>query len=86
MSSYIVTYCITNYMPRTIINISLPSQMADRVRKEVAKGHYASVSEFFRDLLRKHDEQLVLNDLRASQQEITTGKGKTLQSLKDLRA
>jgi len=34
------------------LNISLPKKLADKVDQEVATGHYASRSEFFRTLLR----------------------------------
>jgi len=70
---------------RKVINISLPSQMALKVKKEVNSGRYATVSEFFRDLLRSWEDNKLLAELRESQREIESGKGKTLRSLKDLR-
>lgn len=72
-------------MARNIINISLPAPLAAKVKKEVAAGNYASVSEFFRTLLREHEENKLLATLRTSQQAIRRGQGKTLRSLKDLR-
>jgi len=72
-------------MGRNIINISLPPEMASQVKKEVASGRYASVSEFFRDLLRRYHEDQLLRDLKISQKEMKQGKGKILRSLKDLR-
>ncbi|MEK9186472.1 MAG: ribbon-helix-helix domain-containing protein [Patescibacteria group bacterium] len=39
---------------RNIINISLPQELAKGVRKEVKRENYASMSEFFRHLLRAH--------------------------------
>lgn len=71
---------------RNIINISLPAATAKMVRREVKKGKYASISEFFRALLREHEEESkILAELRESQKEIAAGRGKTLRSLKDLR-
>lgn len=72
-------------MSRNIINISLPTKMVISVKKEVARGNYASVSEFFRDLLRKHEEDKILRELKASQEDIRRGKGKRLRSLGSLR-
>lgn len=72
-------------MARNIINISLPPKMAQRVRKVAKENEYASLSEFFRDLVRDYDERERLAQLRESQDEVRAGKGKTLRSLKDLR-
>jgi len=71
---------------RNIINISLPVEMVKIVKREVKKGKYASVSEFFRALLREYEEEnKVLAELKESRAEIIAGKGKVLRSLKDLR-
>lgn len=70
---------------RTILNISLPSQMASIVNEAVKTGNYSTKSEFFRDLLRQYSENILLNKLKKSQQEIRQGKGKILKSLRDLQ-
>lgn len=70
---------------REIINISLPTQTVKIVKKAVKEGDYISTSEFFRSLLRDWQAGKLLNELKASRQEISAGKGKTLNSLKDLR-
>ncbi len=71
---------------RSIINISLPQELNQKVEGLVKKGRYATKSEFFRDLVRdKIEEHEVLLELRKSQEEIKQGKGKVLRSLKDLR-
>ncbi len=67
---------------RSIINISLPSELNKKVQKEVKTGDYASVSEFFRYLLRTHN---LGKELKATKKEFEAGKGKTLSSLGDLR-
>lgn len=70
---------------RTVINISLPKQMAHVVEDTVSSGRYASKSEFFRSLLRMWMENKLVGELKESRQEFEVGKGKLLKSLKDLR-
>jgi len=70
---------------RTIVNISLTPELARRVEEALAKGNYASKSEFFRDLLRLWEEEQLLEGVRESQGEIARGKGKILKSLRGLR-
>ncbi len=70
---------------RNIINISLPAEMAKMVKREVKKGKYISVSEFFRALLRDYEESKILAAAEESRREIAAGKGKVLHSFKDLR-
>jgi len=70
---------------RDIINISLPTELAKLVRKEVKAGKYSSTSEFFREILRARLENRILSDLKRSQKDIVSDKGKVLNSLKDLR-
>jgi len=70
---------------RKVINISLPSQMATKVKQEVKTGRYATTSEFFRELIRNWEESKLLEELKQSKKEMREGKGKILKSLKDLR-
>jgi len=71
---------------RNIVNISLPVEMVKIVKREVKKGKYASVSEFFRALLREHEEENnFLAELEEIDKEFDAGKGKVLHSFKDLR-
>ena len=70
---------------RSIINISLPSQLEEVVNREVIKGSYASKSEFFRYLLRSYIESSFFKELEKSRKELSRDKGKLLTSLKDLR-
>jgi len=37
---------------RKVINISLPEQLEQYVKRRVEKGEYGTVSEYFRDLIR----------------------------------
>lgn len=69
---------------RTVVNISLPQQMYAAVEEVVATGHYASKSEFFRDLLRLWMERKLTREISRSEDEFRAGKGKKLRSLKDL--
>lgn len=70
---------------RAVVNISLPTQLNTVVEKQVASGHFASKSEFFRNLLRMWIEGQLLKDLEESRKELNAGKGKVLRSLSDLR-
>ena len=67
---------------RNIINISLPEELTRQVKKEVKLGNYASVSEFFRHLLRIHK---LAEELKIMKAEFEIGKVKALHSLRDLR-
>ena len=67
---------------RNIINLSLPKELTKLVKSEVKAGHYASVSEYFRYLLRTHE---LAKELEKSRREIEAGKGRILRSLRDLR-
>ncbi|MFH1769526.1 MAG: ribbon-helix-helix domain-containing protein [Parcubacteria group bacterium] len=67
---------------RNIINISLPPSLAQTVHKEVRQGKYASTSEFFRYLLRRHQ---LAQELKQERKIFEKGKGKTLKSLRVLR-
>lgn len=71
-------------MARNILNISLPTKMAQKVKQEAKSGGYASISEYIRYILREHEEKERLLVLQDSQAEIRAGKGKKLHSLKDL--
>lgn len=70
---------------RTVINISLPSQLESVVEKEVKVGNFASKSEFFRNLLRLWMEGRLAGELEKSREELVSGKGRLLRSLQDLR-
>lgn len=71
---------------RTVVNISLPNQLAQAVDKIVSSGMFASKSEFFRLLLREWiEEKELVGELMQSKKELQAGKGKLLKSLKDLR-
>ncbi len=70
---------------REVINISLPSPMAKTVKNMVKTGNYSSTSEFFRHILREWQEDKILSELNQSRQEIISGNGKVLKSLKALR-
>ena len=70
---------------REVINLSLPKSMAESVKEIVKERNYASKSEFFRDLLRMWMEGRILKELNESREELSSGKGRVLKSLKDLR-
>ena len=71
---------------RSIINISLPSELEKSVERLMKEGHYASKSEFLRELIRERlEEEDLLKQIKKSRAEFRAGKGKILRSLKDLR-
>lgn len=70
---------------RAIVNISLPLQLNKVVEQELARGRYATKSEFFRDLLRLWMEGRLVNELEKSRKELRAGKGKLLKSLRKMR-
>ncbi|MDD4901213.1 MAG: ribbon-helix-helix domain-containing protein [Patescibacteria group bacterium] len=70
---------------REVINISLPSPLAKAVKSAVKTGAFSSTSEFFRHLLREWQAGRLLSELEQSRQEIASGNGKILKSLKALR-
>ena len=77
--------CYTQYMRRTIVNLSLPPEIKEEADVAVKSGRFATRSEFFRNLMRLWREEEALRELREGQVEIVRGKAKRLGSLKDLR-
>jgi len=70
---------------RNVVNISLPEKMVKVIKKEVKAEGYASVSEFFRYLIREWNTNKLAEDLKKDRLKFEAGKGKVLKSLKDLR-
>ena len=62
----------------------MPPALKRQVDKEVKAGDYASVSEFFRDMLRNWNHNRLLNLLKENQKDFESGKYKVLKSLSDL--
>lgn len=62
----------------------MPKNMAKEIKQEVKRGNYASISEFFRDLVSFWNTHRVAGELEDSRQEFKIGKGKVLKTLKDL--
>jgi len=70
---------------RTVVNVSLPLELATVVDGAVESGFFASKSEFFRSLLRDWVGSRLVSDVEESELEFAMGKGRRLRSLKDLR-
>ncbi len=70
---------------RTIINISLPPELNEVVKKAVKRGKFATKSEFFRALVRLWEVGKLAEELEESRRELARGKGKLLRSLTKLR-
>jgi len=67
---------------RNVINISLPQELTRKVRDEVKAGNFASVSEFFRYLLRTHE---LAKELQKARRDFDKNRNwKVLRSLGDL--
>lgn len=69
---------------RTTLNISIPVALKREVEKEVKAGHYASVSELFRDALRSWKEEQLYQSVLQSRKDFSEGRFKKLRSLEDL--
>jgi Arc/MetJ-type ribon-helix-helix transcriptional regulator len=65
---------------RNIVNISLPAETVRQIKHEVKIGGYASVSEYFRHILRERHESQLLKELK---RERSAGLIK-MNSLRDL--
>jgi len=70
---------------RKVVNISLSEELSRAVEELVKRGKYSTKSEFFRDLLRMWIEGKIIRELAESRKELSSGKGKLLRSLKNLR-
>jgi Arc/MetJ-type ribon-helix-helix transcriptional regulator len=72
-----------NYM-RNIVNISLPNNLLQVVKKEVKTSGYASTSEFFRHLIRLWNTKQLGQELKIDRKKFEQGQGKKIKSLADL--
>ena len=70
---------------RTIMNISLPKEVAAEVKRAAKEGGFVSTSEFMRHVLREYRRAKLARELHAERQQFLHGKGKVLRSLRDLR-
>ncbi len=69
---------------RKTLNIPMPPLQKKNVDRMIKDYNYASVSEFFRDAVRALEDDKLIKDIMESEKEFAQGKGKRLQSLKDL--
>ena len=69
---------------RKTLNISMPPLQKKNVDRMIKDYNYASASEFFRDAVRALQDDKLIEDIMKSEKEFAQGKGKRLQSLKDL--
>jgi len=71
---------------REIINISLPKELNKEIERIIKKERYSTKSEFLRELIReKIAEEDLLARIKKSREEIQSGEGKALKSLRNLR-
>jgi Arc/MetJ-type ribon-helix-helix transcriptional regulator len=57
------------YYMRSILNISLPESTVKEIKREVKLGGYASVSEYFRQLIRERQEARLVRELERERAE-----------------
>jgi len=69
---------------RSIMTISIPPSVKKSVEYMMKENKYASVSELFRDSIRSLEEDQLIKNIMESEREFAQGKGKKLNSLKDL--
>jgi Arc/MetJ-type ribon-helix-helix transcriptional regulator len=74
-----------NKVARNIINISLPATMAADIRREVHTEGFASISEYFRSIIREHKKNRLAEELQKDKVAFETGKAHKLTSLRSLR-
>lgn len=67
---------------RSVMNISLPKELVNDIKRGVKEGKYSSKSEFMRDLVRSWNQVKLAEKLDRMGNE--KGKWKKLNSLKDL--
>ena len=71
---------------RTVLNISLPKELAASVRQSVKRGKFATTSEFIRHVIRLWNTHELARELHRRDKDIESGKVKPilLHSLADL--
>jgi len=63
----------------------VPKETAAATKKVAQEEGFASVSEYFRHLLREENRRKLAKELEAQTKQFEQGKGKLLRSLRDLR-
>jgi len=72
---------------RTIMNISLPKEVAAEVKRAAKEGGFVSTSEFMRHVLREYKREKLMQGLKRERARYLKNPKvwKVLRSLKDLR-
>ena len=72
---------------RTILNISLPKEVAADVKKAAKEEGFVSTSEFMRHVLREYKREKLMESLKRQRAQYRKNPRawKVLRSLKDLR-
>jgi putative addiction module CopG family antidote len=73
------------YIMRSILNISLPEEMAKEIKREVKAGQFSSVSEFIRAAVRAYDTERALRISRRAEKAYREGKLRKVGSFGELR-
>jgi Arc/MetJ-type ribon-helix-helix transcriptional regulator len=62
----------------------MPALQKKNVDRMIKDYNYTSASEFFRDAVRALEEEKLIKDILESERQFAVGKGKKLNSLKDI--
>ncbi len=69
---------------RSIVTLSLPEEMVREIKREVKRGKFASMSEYFRHVWREQRQAQLARELRKEAKEYDRGLAKKLHSHRDL--
>lgn len=75
--------CITMYYMRHILNISLPKEMAESIKKD-AQAQNSSVSEFVRTAVRAYKTYRLVRIVKKGEKEYREGKTVAVNSIREL--
>ena len=75
--------CITMYYMRQILNISLPKEMAESIKKD-ARAQNSSVSEFIRTAVRAYKTYRLVRIVKKGEKEYREGKTVAVNSIREL--
>lgn len=52
------------------LNMSVPTELAEFVRQDMAEGHFGNMNEYFHDLLRRRRQARLEKDVRLPEQAL----------------
>ena len=70
---------------RTIVNISLPEEMAKQIKKESKESGFATTSEFIRHLIRIWNTEKLSKIIKKGDAEYNKGKTQVIRSFSEIK-